>query len=220
MSYLVTSEKYHSDELAIEESTIEIHGDNLELNKHLESFEADTLVVIQKLVGDCEYQTSIPLEQSVTDPGGLIFSGRTSGPMSLSISFFSQGFSKVRLIVAQIRKGFVNTFRGFPCKLCKLAIKTIISTILVQLGVPIALNGEFDLKSFVSSITTAATDIANGAYGQVVEALSGLLPSNWWDAVLNLLHLANWLLDASDAIFEKICAAIGMCPPKPQPAAP
>ena len=220
MSYLVTSEKYQSDEILIEEILIEIDGDEFELARQVEVSEADTLVVVQKVSGELEYVPDMQLEPSGHTVIGSTYSGSADRSSSIWLKFRAKGFAKARVIISQVRRGISKAFRGFPCKLCKLAVKTIVSTLLVHLGVPIAPTGEFDFKAFVAQVTNAAADFANGTYGQVVQALSGLLPSNWWTAVLNLLHAANWLMDATDAFFEKVCRLIRMCPPQPTPTTP
>ncbi|GHA53757.1 hypothetical protein GCM10008927_19550 [Amylibacter ulvae] len=219
MSHLVTSEKYQSDEIVVEEILIELNDDEVILNRLLEPFEADTLVVIQNELGEIEQFSEVHLEQSIRNARGTIFTGITKQSRKLLFRFKAKGFAKAKVIISQVRSGFASAFKGFPCKLCKMVVKTVVSTILVHLGVPIAPTGEYDFKGFVASVTNAATDIANGVYGQVVQALSSLLPANWWNAVLNVLHLANWMLDATDAFFEKICNLVGMCSP-PSQAAP
>lgn len=220
MTYLVTSEKYQSDDLLIEESIIEIHDGDVVLPYHIGGFEADVSVVVQRMSGAPEYQIDGPIEQTESTEAGSLYGGAFDRPTMMSLRVASTGFAKVRVIVAQVRRGLARAFKGFPCKLCKLAVKTIVSTLLVQLGVPTLPSGKFDLGNFYGTLTTAFSDFANGHYGLVVQSLTGLLPSHWWNGVLNLLHLANWVMDATDAFFEAVCRAIGMCPPKPAVAGP
>ncbi len=218
MTHVVTSEKYQSDDVVVEETQIELIDGEFSFTRQLEDFDADTLVVIHRISGHVEIKADIPSSETQESELGQVFKGETSGAVPLYFSFASRGVAKLKVIISQVRRGFSSAFRGLPCKLCKLALKTIASTILVQLGVPVLPTGEFDLKNAINSVLNVAADIANGVYGQVVEALSSLLPTNWWNVVLNVLHAANWLWNVTDAFFEKICRLLGMCPPA-QPAA-
>jgi hypothetical protein len=55
---------------------------------------------------------------------------------SAVLGLASAGFAKVRLIFAQIRPGMAPVIDGLYCTVCKLAVKTIVSAILVHIGVP------------------------------------------------------------------------------------
>ncbi len=219
MTHLVTSEKYQSDGINIEEILVELNDDEISVDRDLEPFDSDAVIIVQNIVGEAENRHTLPVLEREFTENGKLYQGSVYGGGRLSLNFLAAGFAKVKVFIAQVRQGFTKAFRAAPCKLCKLAVKTVISTILVQLGVPMTPTGEFDLRKVLTAITGAANDIANGLYGQVVEALSSLLPTNWWNTVLSLLHGANWLLDATDAFFEKICQLIGMCP-KAKNAAP
>lgn len=215
MSVSVESQSYSDENLVIEERIVEIEGDETVLWFESRLPDNNALILIQFLSGEPEVLPDIPIPE--IDAGdrrrlGRMFAGAIDQGARAFIRLAAGGLVKVRVIFAQLRKQIVAAKNAFPCKFCKLAVKTVLSAVVWHLGVPALPSGDFDLSGVGSAIQSAGADIMAGNFGDLVKQLASLLPTDFWDAVLQGLAALNWLFDLSDKLNTWVCTQIKMCP--------
>ncbi|GLS29591.1 hypothetical protein SAMN04488498_111142 [Mesorhizobium albiziae] len=215
MATSVISRTFLGTGIIIDERIVEIQ--NGEVNIRFESRfpDAASMILIQYLSGEPETQADIPLDEiGEPQPTGRFFSGIMQGARAV-VGLASAGFTKARVIFAQIRPGTAAVIDGLPCTFCTLAVKTIISAILVHLGIPPLPGGDFDLTAVIDAVQDAGADIMDGGLGGAVQSLVELLPQNALDLIMEGLEAFDWIFDLQDHVGEWVCQQLGMCPAAP-----
>lgn len=222
MSLSITTERYVEDGLSISQYILEVDDDQAQINEMLgDDTESDAVVVVQVLEGEIESQFDVPLERQETKrQQDAYFVGSVVGQATIQMNFLSKGHARIRVLIARIRRFFAIAGKKLPCKLCKLAISVILHAVLISLGVPPLPSGDYDVSGYASHFQKIFSDIANGAYGVALQSIQSILPNKWWITILGILKALNWIFDATDAFYQDVCHALGLCPPRPLPTNP
>ncbi len=214
---LQESMRYKDGNVIIDEHVIEIDAEEQAIWFMSELDDSETTVLVQFLSDERpQVLADMPIEEVHADGASAAWGRMFRGSMRVGtralIKLSTKGYAKVRILIAQVRRAVATGFAKLPCKACKLVVKTIISSVLWQLGVPALPNGDFDLTHFAATLQNVGADILAGKFGTVAEQLLALLPTGAWAVVMNVLAGLNWLFDMSDRVNEKVCQQLKLCP--------
>jgi hypothetical protein len=120
-----------------------------------------------------------------------------------TLTLTARVWTKVKVIFAKIRRNVVG---NVSCKGCKYAVKTVVSAILSNAGVPLPALGD-DLSHAQGALQGALEAFRDGRLGSALENLRDMLPE-----LPGALHAINWIWDAYDTFLQRVCREIQLCP--------
>lgn len=216
MAYSIVTTSYEEDGLLLSDRLVDIDGDRVDIREIVPGGGgSDTIVVVQALEGEFESIFDVPLERRATPrPQDAFFTGLAENT-TLAMQFAAKGRARLRVLVGRVRRGLVRFGKSVPCRLCKLALSLILHAILVSLGIPPTPTGVFDVSAFVGQLRQILDDIGAGSFGSLLAYLHSLLPSGFPDIVYRILQGLNWVFSVTDDLFNDMCEAFGLCPPRP-----
>ncbi len=182
---------------------------------HNSSDESDSFAIAEIILGEAEivgdgFETDEQLTQG-RYRGFRYDANQGFGNIGVSIRLTAG--ATVSLLFGRVRRGIGSVIGRVSCKLCKAAVMAIVRAALALAGIPFPLAGT-DLAAVRATFETALDAMAQGNVNTALQSLISLLPSTVWDAIKDALHVVNWIWDSIDKLIERVCTAIGLCPPQ------
>jgi hypothetical protein len=216
MAYSIATTSYEEDGLLLSDHLLAIDDDSVDIRTLIPGGDvSDTVVIVQAPAGEFDAVYDMPLERQPTPrPQDAFFSGPAENT-TLAMQISARGFARLRVLVGRVRRGLTRFGRSVPCRLCKLALSLILHAVLVSLGIPPTPTGVFDVSAFVGQLRQILSDVGAGSFGSLLAYLCSLLPSGFEAVVYRILQGLNWIFGVTDDLFNDMCEAFGLCPPRP-----
>lgn len=222
MAFEIHKEIYETQDVVIEEQVISMEDGEYDVQLPNRIPDNETLLLIQFLHGDAMAEGQVYMEEVIPETRydfGRMWRGSVEAYKDLGIRIFARGLVRVRVLFAQIKKGFKRRLRAMPCDFCKASIKVIVNFVLMFHGCPILPGGGFDATAIAGVLVQVDNAIANGVYGPVIDALASVLPNKFWDQVFAVLQMFNLIFKVTDFLLTMICTRLGFCPSVGSPPA-
>lgn len=208
----VEHDSFSDNDLRIDEYTVELDRDEVELSKEIAAG-FDAVVVVKALEGELVSFIDAPAEVVREDEnGGRLLSISTPGSTRVFLKLTTKSYAKVKVFIAKLRKGAARAINTIPCTICKKAIALMMFGFLVAAGVPPIPGLGFDLTNLKVTLIKFFKDVAGGVLGSALKSLAAHFGPGWEQKTSRILDGLNWIFEPAGIFYESACNAFSLCP--------